>query len=134
MWGNISEYHVKGRFCNFKLKALCFHHSHDKKLKSGSNTFQTPYGNHQRLDSQQAASNPSGKAIQEKEESSHYPSHRRTFEPEKEYSDSFRLTSSRPTRLPSGFTPLKHHQLSVLESPFFTVSLEVYFRYPNWPQ
>ncbi|MBW0508494.1 hypothetical protein O181_048209 [Austropuccinia psidii MF-1] len=54
---------------------------------------QRPYGNHQR----------------------------RTTDPERAYSDSFRLTRSRPNQLSSGFTPLRNQQISCQESPFFTI-------------
>ncbi|MBW0520058.1 hypothetical protein O181_059773 [Austropuccinia psidii MF-1] len=37
------------------------------------------------------------------------------------YSDSFRLTRSRPTRLSSGFTPFKNQQFNDQESPFFII-------------
>ncbi|MBW0547526.1 hypothetical protein O181_087241 [Austropuccinia psidii MF-1] len=38
---------------------------------------------------------------------------RREIEPEITYSDSFRhIRSGNPTKLPSGFTPLRHHQIS----------------------
>ncbi|MBW0463622.1 hypothetical protein O181_003337 [Austropuccinia psidii MF-1] len=58
------------------------------------------YGNNQRL------------------ESHHY---RRTIYPEREYSDSFRLTRIRPTQLSSGFTPFRNQQISGQESPLFTI-------------
>ncbi|MBW0464832.1 hypothetical protein O181_004547 [Austropuccinia psidii MF-1] len=49
--------------------------------------------------------------------------HRREIEPEGWYSDSFRLTSSvQPTKLSSGFTPLRHQQTSGQESPFFPIT------------
>ncbi|MBW0490859.1 hypothetical protein O181_030574 [Austropuccinia psidii MF-1] len=64
---------------------------------------------------------PEGKSSQDKGESSHYPSYRRTTEPERAYSDSFRLTRSRPNQLSSGFTPFRHQQFSGQESPFFTI-------------
>ncbi|MBW0586160.1 hypothetical protein O181_125875 [Austropuccinia psidii MF-1] len=48
--------------------------------------------------------------------------HRRAIEPEISYSDSFRLTrSGQPTKLPSGFTRLRHHQPSGQESPYFPI-------------
>ncbi|MBW0499713.1 hypothetical protein O181_039428 [Austropuccinia psidii MF-1] len=58
---------------------------------------------------------------QEKGESSHYPSYRRTADPDRTYSDSFRLTRSRPNQLSSGFTPFRNQQISSQESPFFTI-------------
>ncbi|MBW0464512.1 hypothetical protein O181_004227 [Austropuccinia psidii MF-1] len=58
---------------------------------------------------------------QDKGEPSHYPSHIRTIEPERAYSDSFRITRSKPIILPSGFTPLKHPKIHDKESPLFTM-------------
>ncbi|MBW0577038.1 hypothetical protein O181_116753 [Austropuccinia psidii MF-1] len=60
---------------------------------------QRPYGNHQRLESYQAVQTPGGKGTEDKGESSHYPSYRRTADPDREYSESFRLTRSRPNQL-----------------------------------
>ncbi|MBW0509693.1 hypothetical protein O181_049408 [Austropuccinia psidii MF-1] len=57
----------------------------------------------------------------DKGESSHYTSYRTKAEPDTAYSDSFRLTRSRPTQLSSGFTPFRHQQISAQESPFFTI-------------
>ncbi|MBW0479368.1 hypothetical protein O181_019083 [Austropuccinia psidii MF-1] len=54
---------------------------------------QRPYGNHQR----------------------------RTADPDRAYSDSFRLTRSRPNQLSSGFIPFRNQQISGQESPFFTI-------------
>ncbi|MBW0591419.1 hypothetical protein O181_131134 [Austropuccinia psidii MF-1] len=82
---------------------------------------QVPYGNHQRLDSYQAVQTPGGKGTADKGESSHYPSYRRTVNPDRAYSDSFRLTRSRPNKLSSGFTPFRNQQISGQESPFFTI-------------
>ncbi|MBW0568898.1 hypothetical protein O181_108613 [Austropuccinia psidii MF-1] len=73
------------------------------------------------MESQQAVQIPQGKGIQNKGESSHYPRHRRTNEPKREYSYSLRLTRSKPTIIPSGFTPLRHKQISGQESPLFTI-------------
>ncbi|MBW0485702.1 hypothetical protein O181_025417 [Austropuccinia psidii MF-1] len=72
---------------------------------------QGPYGNHQRLEFYQAVQNPAGKGNQDKGESSHHPSYRRTTEPDRAYSDSFRLTRSRPNHLSSGFTPFRNQQI-----------------------
>ncbi|MBW0473985.1 hypothetical protein O181_013700 [Austropuccinia psidii MF-1] len=58
---------------------------------------------------------------QDKGESSQYPSYRRTTDPERAYSASFRLTRSRPNQLSSGFTPFRNQQISGQESPFFTI-------------
>ncbi|MBW0549637.1 hypothetical protein O181_089352 [Austropuccinia psidii MF-1] len=82
---------------------------------------QRPYGNHQRLESPQGVQTPGGEGNQDKGESSHYPSFRRTSEPDRAHSDSFRITRSRPTQLSSGFTSLRHQQISCQESPFFTI-------------
>ncbi|MBW0491246.1 hypothetical protein O181_030961 [Austropuccinia psidii MF-1] len=46
---------------------------------------------------------------------------RRTADPDKAYSDSFRITRSRPNQLSSGFTPFRNQQISGQESPFFTI-------------
>ncbi|MBW0556452.1 hypothetical protein O181_096167 [Austropuccinia psidii MF-1] len=44
------------------------------------------------------------------------------MEPERSYSDSFRLIRScQPTKLPSGFTPLRHQKTSGQESPYFPI-------------
>ncbi|MBW0485122.1 hypothetical protein O181_024837 [Austropuccinia psidii MF-1] len=63
---------------------------------SQRDTLQRPYGNHKRI-------------------------YKRTADPDRAYSDSFRLTGSRPTQLSSGFTPFKHQKISGQESPFFTI-------------
>ncbi|MBW0538587.1 hypothetical protein O181_078302 [Austropuccinia psidii MF-1] len=73
------------------------------------------------LESHQEVQNPGGKVKEEKGESSHYPSYRRTADPDREYSDSFRLTRIRPNQLSSGFIPFRNQQISGQESPFFTV-------------
>ncbi|MBW0486882.1 hypothetical protein O181_026597 [Austropuccinia psidii MF-1] len=77
-----------------------------------SNTLQISYVNHQRMEFQQKAQTPGGKGSQDKGEINHYPSYRRTTEPERAYSDSFRLTRSRPTQLSSGFKTFRHQQIS----------------------
>ncbi|MBW0506281.1 hypothetical protein O181_045996 [Austropuccinia psidii MF-1] len=59
---------------------------------------------------------------QDKGESSHYPSYRRTAEPDSKYSDSFRLTRRRPNQLSSGFTPFRNQHICGQESPFFTIT------------
>ncbi|MBW0588089.1 hypothetical protein O181_127804 [Austropuccinia psidii MF-1] len=51
---------------------------------------QRPYGNHQRLESYQAVWTPGGKGTEDKRESSHYPSYRRT------------VTQTGPTQILSG--------------------------------
>ncbi|MBW0589196.1 hypothetical protein O181_128911, partial [Austropuccinia psidii MF-1] len=72
---------------------------------------QRPYGNHQRLESYQAVQTPGGKGKEDKEYSSHYPSYRRIVNPDRAYSDSFRLTRSRPNQLSSGFTPFRNQHI-----------------------
>ncbi|MBW0460693.1 hypothetical protein O181_000408 [Austropuccinia psidii MF-1] len=52
------------------------------------------------MESQQAVQTPAQEKNQDKGISSHYPSYRRTAGSERAYSDSFRLTSSRPTQPP----------------------------------
>ncbi|MBW0484108.1 hypothetical protein O181_023823 [Austropuccinia psidii MF-1] len=83
---------------------------------------QRPYDNHQRLESHQAVQTPGGEGKQDKGESSHYPSYRRTTDQDRAHSDSFRLTRSRPNQLSSGFTPFGNQQVSGQESPFFTLT------------
>ncbi|MBW0486867.1 hypothetical protein O181_026582 [Austropuccinia psidii MF-1] len=64
---------------------------------------QSPYDNHQILESHHAVQTPGGEGKQDKGESSHYPSYRRRTYPYSEYSDSFRLTRRRPNQLSSSF-------------------------------
>ncbi|MBW0476362.1 hypothetical protein O181_016077 [Austropuccinia psidii MF-1] len=73
---------------------------------------QRPYVNHQRMESHQAVQITGGEGNQHKGESSHYPSYRRTAEPDRAYCDSFRLTRIRPPQLSSGFTPFRHQHIS----------------------
>ncbi|MBW0480364.1 hypothetical protein O181_020079 [Austropuccinia psidii MF-1] len=80
-----------------------------------------PYGNHQRMKCQQAVRTPGGEGNQDKGKSSHYPSYRRTGEPERAYLNSFGLTRSRTTKISSGFTPFRHQNISGQESQFFTI-------------
>ncbi|MBW0495022.1 hypothetical protein O181_034737 [Austropuccinia psidii MF-1] len=82
---------------------------------------QRPYDNHQRLESHQEVQTPGGEGKQDKGESGHYPSYRRTTDPDREHSHSFRLTRSRPDQLSSGFTPFTNQQISGQESPFLTL-------------
>ncbi|MBW0517298.1 hypothetical protein O181_057013 [Austropuccinia psidii MF-1] len=82
---------------------------------------QRPDGNHQRLEYHQAVRTPGGEGKQDKGESSDYTSYRRTIEPDRPSSDSFRLTSSRPAQIFSGLTTFRHKQISGQESPFFTI-------------
>ncbi|MBW0533825.1 hypothetical protein O181_073540 [Austropuccinia psidii MF-1] len=80
---------------------------------------QTPYDNNQRLESRQAVHTPGGEGKQDKGESSHYPSYRRTTDPDRAHSDSHRLTRSTPNQLSSYFTPFRNQQISGQESPLF---------------
>ncbi|MBW0466525.1 hypothetical protein O181_006240 [Austropuccinia psidii MF-1] len=75
---------------------------------SQRDTLQRSDGNYQRMESHQDFWTPGGAGNKDKGESSHYPRYRRTAEPDRAYSDSFRLTRSRPTQLSSGFTPFRH--------------------------
>ncbi|MBW0544803.1 hypothetical protein O181_084518, partial [Austropuccinia psidii MF-1] len=75
-----------------------------------------------KLESYQEVQTPGGRGTEDKGESSHYPSYRRTVNPDRAYSDSFRITRSRPNRLSSGFTPFRNQQISGQESPFFTIT------------
>ncbi|MBW0481601.1 hypothetical protein O181_021316 [Austropuccinia psidii MF-1] len=88
---------------------------------SQRDTLQRTYSNHQKKESHQAVQNPGGDGSQDKGESSHYPSYRRTAEPDRAYSDTFRLTRSRQSQLSSGLTPFRHQQISGQESPYFTI-------------
>ncbi|MBW0465332.1 hypothetical protein O181_005047 [Austropuccinia psidii MF-1] len=82
---------------------------------------QRPYGNHQGLESHQTFQTPVGEGKLDKGKSSHYPSYRRTTDPDRAYADSFRLTRSRPNQHSSGFAPFMNQQISGQESPFFTI-------------
>ncbi|MBW0542865.1 hypothetical protein O181_082580 [Austropuccinia psidii MF-1] len=79
---------------------------------SQRDTLQRTDRNHQGLESHQEFQIPGGESNHDKGESSHYPSYRRTAEPERAYSDSFRLTRSRPSQLSGGLTPFRHQQIS----------------------
>ncbi|MBW0527261.1 hypothetical protein O181_066976 [Austropuccinia psidii MF-1] len=70
---------------------------------------------------QEAVQTPGGKGTEDKGESSHYPRYKRKVNPDRAYSESFRLTRSRPNELSSGFTPFRNQQISGQESPFFTI-------------
>ncbi|MBW0504404.1 hypothetical protein O181_044119 [Austropuccinia psidii MF-1] len=91
------------------------------EVMSQRDTLQRSYGNHKRVEFQQKFQAPVEKGSQDKGESSHYPSYRRTTEPERAYSDSFRITKSIPTQLSSSFTTFRHQQINGKESPFFTI-------------
>ncbi|MBW0477626.1 hypothetical protein O181_017341 [Austropuccinia psidii MF-1] len=82
---------------------------------------QRPYGNHQRLESHQAVYTPGGEGKQDKGESSHYQSYRKTADSDRAYSDSFRITRSRANQLSSSFTQLRNQQISGQQSPFCTI-------------
>ncbi|MBW0502169.1 hypothetical protein O181_041884 [Austropuccinia psidii MF-1] len=82
---------------------------------------QRPYGNHQRLESYQEVQTHGGKGTEDKGESSHYPSYRRTVNPDRAYSNSFRITRSRPNQHSSGFTLFRNQQINGQESPLFTI-------------
>ncbi|MBW0480166.1 hypothetical protein O181_019881 [Austropuccinia psidii MF-1] len=82
---------------------------------SERDTLQRSYGYHQRMESQQAVQNPGQEGNQDKEKSSHYPTYRRTTDPDRAYSDSFRLTRSTPNQLSSGFKPFRKQQISAQE-------------------
>ncbi|MBW0475626.1 hypothetical protein O181_015341 [Austropuccinia psidii MF-1] len=88
---------------------------------SKTDRVQRPYGNHQRLESHQIVQTPGGEEKQDKAESSHYPSYRRTTDPDRAYSDFLRLTRSRENQLSSGFTPFRNQKICGQESPFFTI-------------
>ncbi|MBW0580739.1 hypothetical protein O181_120454, partial [Austropuccinia psidii MF-1] len=47
--------------------------------------------------------------------------YRRTADPDRECSDSFRITRSRPNQLSSGLIPFRNQQISGQDSPFFTI-------------
>ncbi|MBW0499672.1 hypothetical protein O181_039387 [Austropuccinia psidii MF-1] len=85
---------------------------------------QRPYDNHQSLESHQKFQTPGGEGKQDKGESSHYPSYRRTTDPDRAYTDSFRFTRSRPNQLSSGFTPSGTSR-SVVKSHHSSLSQEV---------
>ncbi|MBW0463380.1 hypothetical protein O181_003095 [Austropuccinia psidii MF-1] len=88
---------------------------------SQRDTLQRPYLNHQRLESHHTVKTSGAEVNQDKGEPSHYPSYRRTADPERAYSDSFWLTRSIPDQLSSSFTPFRNQQISGQESPFFTI-------------
>ncbi|MBW0488203.1 hypothetical protein O181_027918 [Austropuccinia psidii MF-1] len=73
------------------------------------------------LESHQAVQTSGGEGNQDKGESSHYSSYKRTDDPDREYSDCCRLKRSRPNQLSSGFKLFKNQQMSGQDSPFFTI-------------
>ncbi|MBW0465505.1 hypothetical protein O181_005220 [Austropuccinia psidii MF-1] len=72
---------------------------------------QRSYGNHQSMESNQEVQTTGGEDNQDKGESSHYPSYRRIAEPDRAYSDSFRLIRSRPPQLSISFTTFRNQQI-----------------------
>ncbi|MBW0460788.1 hypothetical protein O181_000503 [Austropuccinia psidii MF-1] len=84
------------------------------------------------MESHREVQTPGGDGNKDKVELSHYPGYRRTDEPDRAFSDSFRLPRCIKTQLSSGLTPFKHQQISGQESPFFTIPGKR-FR-PNHPE
>ncbi|MBW0501032.1 hypothetical protein O181_040747 [Austropuccinia psidii MF-1] len=91
------------------------------EYKSQRDILQRPSGNCQRIESHQEVQTPGGEGNKNKGESSNYPSYRGTAEPDRAYSDSFRIITSIPTQISSGLKPFRHQQISGQESPFFTI-------------
>ncbi|MBW0541856.1 hypothetical protein O181_081571, partial [Austropuccinia psidii MF-1] len=60
---------------------------------------QRPYSTQQRFETHQAVQTPEGEGKQDKGESNQYPRYRRTTDPDRAYSYSFRLTRSRHNQL-----------------------------------
>ncbi|MBW0519264.1 hypothetical protein O181_058979 [Austropuccinia psidii MF-1] len=75
----------------------------------------------QKIFPKETVQTPGGEGKQGKGESSHFPSYSRTTDPDRAYSDSFRIASSRPKQISSGFTPFRNQKASGQESPFFTI-------------
>ncbi|MBW0569457.1 hypothetical protein O181_109172 [Austropuccinia psidii MF-1] len=75
------------------------------------------------MEFQHKVQNPGGEGNQDKGTSSHYLSYRRTIEPDRAYSDTFRLTRSRLAQLSSAFTPFRKQQISDQESPLFKLQV-----------
>ncbi|MBW0469714.1 hypothetical protein O181_009429 [Austropuccinia psidii MF-1] len=73
------------------------------------------------MESHQTAQTSGGEDNQGKGESSHYLSYRRTADPDREYSDSFRLTRNSPNHHFNSFTTLRNQQTSGQELRFFTI-------------
>ncbi|MBW0471710.1 hypothetical protein O181_011425 [Austropuccinia psidii MF-1] len=91
---------------------------------SQRNRIQRPFGNHQRLEYHQEVKTPGGEGKQDKGELSHYPSYRRKAEPDRAYTDSFRLTRSRLNQI----SVASHHSgtnRSVAKRHHSSQSLEV---------
>ncbi|MBW0469331.1 hypothetical protein O181_009046 [Austropuccinia psidii MF-1] len=83
--------------------------------------FQRAYGNYPRLESQHTIQTLRREGSQNQGESSQNPGYRGSMEPERAYSDFFRITRRRPTRLSSGFKPPRIQKSRGQESPFFTI-------------
>ncbi|MBW0569879.1 hypothetical protein O181_109594 [Austropuccinia psidii MF-1] len=73
--------------------------------QSQRDRLQITYDNHQRLESYQEVQTPGGKVTEDKGESSHYPSYRRTVNPDRDY----------------GLTQFRHQQINDQASPLFTI-------------
>ncbi|MBW0538396.1 hypothetical protein O181_078111 [Austropuccinia psidii MF-1] len=84
--------------------------------------FQGPYGNYEILEYKQEVQALRRAGSQYKGESSHNPGYRGAMEPERAYSDSFRITRSRTTQLSSSLTPLIIQKAGGQESSFFTIT------------
>ncbi|MBW0575409.1 hypothetical protein O181_115124 [Austropuccinia psidii MF-1] len=74
-----------------------------------------------KFESYQEVQTPRCEGKQEKGESSHIPSYRRTADPGRGYSNSFRHTRSRPNQVLSSSTPFRNQNLTGQESPFFKI-------------
>ncbi|MBW0593480.1 hypothetical protein O181_133195 [Austropuccinia psidii MF-1] len=83
-----------------------------REYLSQRDILQRSYGNHQRMEYHQEVQTPGGEGNQDRGKSSRYPSYRRIPEPDRAYSDSLRLTRSRPNQLSSGFTPFRNQNIS----------------------
>ncbi|MBW0533631.1 hypothetical protein O181_073346, partial [Austropuccinia psidii MF-1] len=77
---------------------------------SQKDRLQIPYDNHERLELHQAVQTPGGEGKQDKGESSHYPSYRKTTDSDRADSDYFRLTRRRPNQLASGFPQFRNQR------------------------
>ncbi|MBW0590586.1 hypothetical protein O181_130301 [Austropuccinia psidii MF-1] len=73
------------------------------------------------MESHQEVQAPGVEGNQDKGKSSHYGSYERQIEPDRSYSYSFRLTSSRTMQISCGSTPFRKQQISGQESPIFTI-------------
>ncbi|MBW0539572.1 hypothetical protein O181_079287 [Austropuccinia psidii MF-1] len=81
---------------------------------------------HQRVKFKQEVQTSERKGSQYHIQSSYYLCHRREMEPEREYSDFLRIKrSGQTTKLPSGFKPLRHQQISDQKSPYFPIPASI---------